>query len=180
MTAEHLRVLLHNERDSDLLFEMALDLVRANIPPEILDAIRLGRMVALQKPGGGVREIVVGDILRRVVAKTLAQEMGHHIEAATSPFQHALTTRCGCECIAHAVQALTDADPELAVLSIDGIGAFDLISRVSMLTALKDAPGCDRALPFVRQFYGSPSSFLWEDEDGTNHEILQGEGGRTG
>ena len=54
MTAEHLRVLLHNERDSDLLFERALDLVRANIPLEILDAIRLGRMVALQKPGGGV------------------------------------------------------------------------------------------------------------------------------
>ena len=49
MTAEHLRVLLHNESDSDVLFEMALDLVRANIPLEILDAIRLGRMVALQK-----------------------------------------------------------------------------------------------------------------------------------
>ena len=52
MTAEHLRVLLHNERDSDLLYEMALDLVRANIHLKILDATRLGRMVALQKPGG--------------------------------------------------------------------------------------------------------------------------------
>ena len=74
MTAEHLRVLLHNERDSDLLFEMALDLVRANIFPERLDATRLGRMVAFQKPGGGVRGIVVGENLRRVVANTLAQE----------------------------------------------------------------------------------------------------------
>ena len=95
--------------------------------------------------------------------------MGHHIEAATSPFQYALTTRCGCECIAHAVQALTGADPESTVLSIDGIGAFDFISCASMLTSLKDAPGCDRALPFFRQFYGCPSSFLWEDEDGRNH-----------
>ena len=106
--------------------------------------------------------------------------MSHHIEAATSPFQYALTTRCGCECIAHAVQALTDADPDVTVLSMDGIGAFDLMSRASMLTALKDAPGCDRALPFVRQFYGRPSSFLWEDEDGMDHEILQGEGAEQG
>ena len=45
----------------------------------------------------------------------------------------------------------------------------------SMLTALKDALGCDRALPFVRHFCGRPSSFLWEDEDDTKHDILQGE-----
>ena len=77
-----------------------------------------------------------------------------------------------CECIAYAVQALTDADPEATVLSIDGIGAFDLISRASMLTALKGALGCDRALPFVHQFYGRPSSYIWEDEAGTTHEIL--------
>ena len=129
MTAEHLRVLLHHERDSDLLYEMALDIVRADIPEAVLEAIRLGRMTALQKPGGGVRGIVVGDILRRLVAKTLAQEMSHHIEAATSPFQYALTTRCGCECIAHAAQALTDADPEATVLSIDGIGRSDFSCR---------------------------------------------------
>ena len=43
MTAEHMRVLLHNERDSDLLFEMALDVVRADIPEAVLEAIRLGQ-----------------------------------------------------------------------------------------------------------------------------------------
>ena len=88
-------MLLHHERDNDLLYEMALDVVRFDIPEVVLEAIRLGRMSALQKPGGGVRGIVVGDILRRLVAKTLAQEISHHIEAATSPFQYALATRCG-------------------------------------------------------------------------------------
>ena len=56
------------------------------------------------------------------------------------------------------------------MLSVDGIGAFDLISRA----------GCDRALPFVRQFYGRPSKYFWEDDFGTTHEILQGEGGEEG
>ena len=36
------------------------------------------------------------------------------------------------------------------------------------------------SLPFVLQFYGSPSSYLWEDSDGVVHEVLQGEGGEQG
>ena len=33
---------------------------------------------------------------------------------------------------------------------------------------------------FVRYFYGSPSTYLWEDEMGMSHEIAQGEGGEQG
>ena len=86
MTAEHLRVLLRNERDSDLLYEMVLDVVRADISDVVLEAIRIGRMIALQKFGGGLRGIVVGDILRRLVARTLAQEL------STSKQQHLLSS----------------------------------------------------------------------------------------
>ena len=35
-------------------------------------------------------------------------------------------------------------------------------------------------LPFVRLFYGSPSTFLWEDEMGTVNFVPQGEGGEQG
>ena len=35
-------------------------------------------------------------------------------------------------------------------------------------------------LPFVLQFHGSPSSYLWEDSEGVVHEVLQGEGGEQG
>ena len=37
MTAEHLRVLLHNENDSNLLHEMAVDVVKGEIPGPIAD-----------------------------------------------------------------------------------------------------------------------------------------------
>ena len=29
--------------------------------------------------------------------------------------------------------------------------------------------------PFVRQFYGTPSRYLWEDDEGVTHNIDQGE-----
>ena len=42
-----------------------------DIPEDILDIIRLGR-TALQKPDDGIRGIVVGHVLRRLVARTIA------------------------------------------------------------------------------------------------------------
>ena len=36
------------------------------------------------------------------------------------------------------------------------------------------------AVPFVRQFYGSPSRYVWEDDSGEVHDIDQGEGGVQG
>ena len=56
---------------------------------------------ALQKPQGSIRGTVVGDFIRRVVARTLAQQLGPAVEQHTSPFQFALPTRSGCECVAH-------------------------------------------------------------------------------
>ena len=78
------------------------------------------------------------------------------------------------------LQAETDASPDSTVFSIDGIGAFDLVSREAMLRGLLSAEGGEAVLPFVRQFYGAPSMYLWQDDSGVTHEIHQGEGGEQG
>ena len=180
MTAEHIKVVLEPERDCSSLWRMCQEFARGHMPPEILQAVRIGRMTALQKPQGGIRGIVVGDFIRRVVARTLAQQLGPAVEQHTSPFQFALSTRSGCECVPHIAQAMTDLDPTTTLLSADGIGAFDLISREAMLQGLMEVDGGDAALPFVRQFYGSPSMYWWTEDMGVTHEICQGEGGEQG
>ena len=86
-------------------------------------------MTALSKPDGGVRGIVVGDILRRLVARTMAKQFSKKAEVATAPFQYALSTKAGCECVAHILQALSDRDPGATIMSIDGIGAFDHLQK---------------------------------------------------
>ena len=70
-------------------------------------------------------------------------------------------------------------DPNATVLSIDG-HSFDLVSREAMLRGLLSVEGGDTVLPFVRQFYGTPSTYLWQDDDGTVHDVQQGEGGEQG
>ena len=77
-----------------------------------------------------------------------------------------LSTKAECECVAHMLQSLTDLNPEVTVTSIDGVGAYDLISRSAMLEGLLRMEGGDQIFPFVRMFYSNPSTCLWEDELG--------------
>ena len=71
-----------------------------------------------------------------MVARTIAQQIGDAVERATSPFQYALKTRAGCECVSHMFQTLLDLDPRATILSVDGVGVFDLISRNAMMARL--------------------------------------------
>ena len=69
MRNEHLRLLLDNEADSNRFFEVSQAFAQAKIPDEIVSALRVGQLTALEKPNGGVRGIVVGDVIGLLVAK---------------------------------------------------------------------------------------------------------------
>ena len=66
MTSEHLFPLLDSERDSSVLTRVATLMARCEVRAAALEGMRLGRLTALRKPDGGVRGIVVGDIMRRL------------------------------------------------------------------------------------------------------------------
>ena len=175
MAADHVRVILESAPDTSSFSRAAQDLARAQVPPDVLTLLRMGSLTASENPGGGVCGIVCGDIVRRLVARTIAQSITPVVEAATSPFQHALATKSGEKCVAHAIQSLTVLD-----MSIDGISAFDLISRAAMLDGLSTVEGGDHVLPFVLRFYSEPSQYLWSDDCGVTHVVHQGEGGEQG
>ena len=78
-------------------------------------------------------------VFRRLVAKTLAKQFMKEVEQTCSPFQFALSTRAGVDCVGHAVRVATDADHTATVLSVHGIGAFDHVFRASMLQTPRGA-----------------------------------------
>ena len=167
MTRDHLRPLL--DSNSDMLFVGGEMFSRGQIPHDIEQLVKLG----------GVRGIVAREVIRRKVARTIAQQLNSAAAAATAPFQHALTTRAGCECVSHALQAICELDENATVTSIDGVSAYDTISS-SHAVGLERVPGGGAASPFVRLFYSEPSAYIWEDDDGVVHTIHQGEGGEWG
>ena len=92
---------------------------------------------------------MTGDVFRRLVSRTIAQLLGPFVEKVTAPFQHALSTRAGCECTGHALQMLFESSPNLTITSLDGISAYGTMSRGAMLSGLAEVD--PSVLPFVRQ-----------------------------
>ena len=79
-----------------------------------------------------------------------------------------------------ALVASTELDPDQTIVSVDGIGAYDHVSRTRMLTGLLQVPEANQCLPFVRLFYANPSCYVWHDQTGTPFTIHQEEGGEQG
>ena len=146
-TAEILRLVLDDEVTSQHFVAVATRLAKADIPHQVSQAIGLGRVVALQKPNGRVRGIVIGDLLRRLVSWCLAQTYASHFHAACMPHQFALSTRAGTEAIVHALTSATEAHPNHTILSVDGIGAYDTISANQHARRLTGSSRCQQLPP---------------------------------
>ena len=69
------------------------------------------------------------------------------------------------ESIAHTLQGLTELNPRATVVSMDGINAFDEISRAAMHSGLPDVGERWPGFAFVRVFHGSffvlMGKFVW-------------------
>ena len=179
-TCEHWKVLLEDSNTFDLLIEALNSLAQAAVPRVITDVLMSARLTAIAKKDGGVRGIATGTTLRRVVGRTLAKQFMKDFEDECSPFQYALSTRAGTDCVEHMLRAATDRDPSTTVLKVDGIGAYDHVLRSAMLVRLGRMPGARALLPFVLLSYASPSSYLWFDNQGQRRTVTQAEGGEQG
>ena len=179
-TYEHLKVLLDETDTAELMFAACSRLAQAKVPDQVATALMGARLVAVAKPDGGVRGIATGCTFRRLVARTLAKQFVKVFEAACSPFQYALSTRAGTDCVGHMLRAATDGDPSMTILSVDGIGAYDHIFRSAMLGRLLEMPGARELLPFVRLSYAQPSCYGWHDQEGRRRTVTQAEGGEQG
>ena len=99
------------------------------------------------------------------------------VERATAPFQCALMR----ERVADALCMFFKGSPSWTcalVMSVDGIGACDLISRLAMMQGIRKVHAA--VVLFVSMFCGSASTSLWGDDEGTTHKVMQGEGGNRG
>ena len=94
----------------DLFFEAVSSLAQARVPAEVSAALMGARLTVLAKPDGGVRGIATGCSLRRLVGRTLAKQFAAEFEKECAPFQYALSTRAGTDCVGHMLRAATDAD----------------------------------------------------------------------
>ena len=98
---EHLKILLEDDKGLDALCLMASYFAEGDVPDDIIEAMRLGKMTALRKSPTKVRGLNAGELLRRLVAKTLTQQYGKEFEMATLLCNFGLAAHGGAEALVH-------------------------------------------------------------------------------
>ena len=99
-----------------------------------------------------MRGIATGDTLRRLVARTLAQQHGPAFNQACAPFRFTLSTRAGTDAAAHFLRAATDLRDDATIVALDGVGAYDNVSGGAMFQALLASPDLAPLVPYARTF----------------------------
>jgi hypothetical protein len=97
---------------------------------------------SLAKQNGGVRQIAVGGVIRRLVAKCLMARVKQSAQALLTPLQMGIPVQGGSEAIIHITRRLVldhatpSSDPDWALLQVDVSNAFYLVSRDLFSTAI--------------------------------------------
>ena len=156
----------------DLLLEAASSLAQAKLPVEIATALIGAREGSAELPPVVHSEGLWPELWQNNLPRI------PKLSALRS--STLLATRAGTDCVGHMLRAATDSDAAATVLSVDGIGAYDHISRSAMLERLSRMPKARVILPFVRLSYGHPSTNSWWDQNGDKRAVSQAEGGDQG
>ena len=104
---------------------------------EILDPLTLEtyvscRLIPVDK-NLGVRPIVAGEVLHRIVSKYIGWVLKEDIELAARPLQTATGLQSGMEAAIHSMRCMVEDDPTDAVILVDTRNAFNSLNRPAAL-----------------------------------------------
>ncbi|KAL2634304.1 hypothetical protein R1flu_005783 [Riccia fluitans] len=100
----------------DLLFDLCTHIAQGRVFPSTAYLLGASRLLALEKPSGSVRPIVMEEVLHRLVACTLGFQFREALVDHFSPLQFGVATRGGCETIIHGLRATLDLHLDWVVL----------------------------------------------------------------
>ena len=159
----------------DLLFELASRVARGDIPHSVAQMLGTSRLVALQKPLGGVRPLAVGEAFYRLVSRAICMQIRETL-GSYFQWQFGFAFRGGCEVANLGVRLLLESTPSWGVIQVDVKNAFNTISRRPIFEELRDAGGVLGGMfPFVRTFYDASSPLFFST---SRVDLEDGEGGR--
>jgi hypothetical protein len=91
------------------------------------------RLIPLAKPDSGVRPIGVGEVLRRIMGKSIMAVVSSDVQQAAGSIQVCAGQKGGSESAIHAFRTIYEDDDCDAVLLVDASNAFNAVNREAML-----------------------------------------------
>ena len=158
--------------------ELAKKLCTCNIPCKMLSEVLAGRLIPLDKGGGGIRPIGIGEVLRRVISKAVTSVLKCEIQDAAGSLQTCSGVEAGIEAAVHAMRMTFDEEETEAMLLVDASNAFNNLNRATALHNIKQI--CPPFFCFLNNCYKKPTQLIVNDPTNpTNHKVVFSEEGTT-
>ena len=123
----------------------------------MLEAYVSCRLLALDK-NPGIRPIGVGEVLRRIVGKTISFHCKNEIKDSTGPLQTCAGHGSGAESAIHAMREIFQQDETDAVLLIDARNAFNCLNRGAALHNIQIT--CPILATYIINTYRKPAALF--------------------
>ena len=130
------------------------NLLKYNYHPSILEGYTACRLIPLDK-NPGVRPIGVGEVLRRIIGKTISAMFKEEIKEAAGPLQVCAGHSAGAEAAIHAMSQVFDEEGTDGVLLIDATNAFNQMNRAVAMHNIRIT--CKEVASYIINSYRSPS-----------------------
>ena len=158
---------------SDCLLVVAQRVVTGGPGPSIGRALAAARLIALPKGDRDVRPIAVGEVFRRLVARSICLQEKATMADILSPMQYGVAVPGGLDQIVHQIQAGLEAHDDWGLFKCDLQNAFNSVSREAFFR--ETSCHLPSIMPFTRLLYGQPSPLIYKGSN-TSSEILSCEG----
>ena len=136
-----------------------------DMPETIFKGLQTSLLVPLTKDNGGIRPILIGDCLMRLLAKCVVEAEQRYIANRMEPIQVAVGMKGGNEMLIHGMRAQLEANPTHIAIAIDFKNAFGSIRRDAIAIELDklDYDQCKFTRWFFNHFAVEPSQVLAPD-----------------
>ena len=126
-----------------------------DVPHDYVNLLLDNRMIPLIKDETGTRPIGVGEVLRRIMCKSVARVLRNDIQIAGGVLQTCTGVEAGIEAAVHAMNSLFEKEECEAVLLVDAENAFNRLNRKTALENVKHK--CPPLFRFLNNTYKEPA-----------------------
>lgn len=128
------------------------------------EGIASAPLIALNKPGGGIRPIAMGTIWRRLCSKLVVSSVIKDMTTYLCNHQFGVGVPCGAEGILHSTNRLFELkgnQDSLSMLFIDFTNAFNIVDKTAMIKEVREK--CPSISKWVEFCYAKPAKLYYNE-----------------
>ena len=157
----------YGQASEDLRYSLALltrKLCTELVDPYAMQGLLACRLIPLMKSPAGVRPIGIGEVLRRIIGKTVASHIKPEVIDAAGPLQLSAGQDGGAEAAVHAMRKLYEDEDSEGMLLVDASNAYNSLNRTESLLQIQHT--CPEFAVYLINTYRIPCKLFISNSKG--------------